>query len=81
MYLEKSLVHKIIEKTLMKINQHQNGVTTFFDNLILQQGEAFLKDNKYDSEILERVLEIVTIIGDRRFVNFRRVFSCIEQEN
>ncbi|MEG7356698.1 CmcI family methyltransferase [Bacillus inaquosorum] len=69
MYLEKSLVHKIIDKTLMKINQHQNGVTTFFDNLILQQGEAFLKDNKYDSEILERVLEIVTITGDRRFVN------------
>lgn len=46
----KSVRSKMID-TSKKISREQNGVATFFDNLILQEGDRALKTNKISAEL------------------------------
>ncbi|MCP3033468.1 cephalosporin hydroxylase [Halobacillus sp. A1] len=67
----KSEIREAVEKTKRKVQSDQKGITTFFDNIILQEGISYLEDNLpngHENESLKRALFTLDILGNERFV-------------
>lgn len=59
-----------IKKTRTKVKDKQKGITTFFDNVILQEGINYLNSEypKFKNTILERSINTLNVTDTERFI-------------
>ncbi|MEJ8545584.1 CmcI family methyltransferase [Brevibacillus borstelensis] len=64
-------LQEYIQRYRGKVKNEQNGIATFFDNLILSEGNAFLENKMQDelsTKILERAIDTLSLSGQNRYV-------------
>jgi cephalosporin hydroxylase len=72
MVLEKQQVQNAVDMIKRKVKEEQQGITTFFDNIILQEGVNVLEGKQLpDSEksVLKRALHTLSISESNRYID------------
>lgn len=73
MLIERDQLEATINQTRIKISNTQKGITSFFDNVILQEGTNYLNSELTDFEnpVLERSINTLTVSGTARFIGIQ----------
>ncbi|EOO24240.1 hypothetical protein ICM_05798 [Bacillus cereus BAG1X2-3] len=57
-------------KTIDKVNNSQNGITTFFDNIIIQEGQHYITNHNNDSDknvVLQKAFYTLNTTSSKRY--------------
>jgi cephalosporin hydroxylase len=78
MSTEKLIVQVAIDKTKRKVQDEQKGITTFFDNVILQEGNNTLEGKllqESENNVLKRALYTLSISETERYIEIPKRIS------